>query len=271
MPLTSWYQQPDMVPKLLTSKSYHNVLSESVAVQDTTAYHIEQGLRLLKAGETSEANEHFELAQLSCACLGDLQRENLGPIYFNQHVASGRSCEAVKAAFAVPELLESFLKYLDVADLLRVQQVSRAMRDAIGASIALKRKLFLVPIMNSHLRVLPLRALHASPNIIIHGKCRLDKGPRKDSDIADPELASHNRHHDVDFRFTGQLRRVGTRIRSMFVTQPPIHEMSMTVQCCAGPAQMGTVIESSGGLTFGQLYDRAEQTLLAHENCRSRR
>jgi hypothetical protein len=72
------------------------------------------------------------------------------------------------------------------------------------------------------------------------------------------------------------LPRMGSRVRQMLITQPPLEEMTVALDCCPiydyGPIAFESPepdrkVSRAGGLTIGTLYDRAEQLLDEHRFC----
>lgn len=82
--------------------------------------------------------------------------------------------------------------------------------------------------------------------------------------------------HAAFYVLPGQvLPNIGSRIRRMFVTQPPVKQLSVTLNCCPSangyPAQYNNPpaqdVSNANGLTVGDLYDYTEKLLDQHRNC----
>ncbi|KAK5681081.1 hypothetical protein LTS10_006841 [Elasticomyces elasticus] len=183
---------------------------------------------------------------------------------------------AARKTFDVAELMELILAYLDNGDLLRMMQIDRTSRNTIMQSTVLQRKLHLLPDASSHLRLLPVIDLvrdtaetddsDDSPIELRHGHGRahyLDyQGP--------PEQALRREHRLVIASFHRRLPRLGSRIRSMLISQPPLTEMCMNISCCCpmyGAKHPQGRIQRDRGVTLGELYDFAERMIAQHENC----
>ncbi|KAK4961179.1 hypothetical protein LTR10_001669 [Elasticomyces elasticus] len=157
---------------------------------------------------------------------------------------------------------------------MRVDQTSR---NTIQASPSLQRKLHLLPDTIAHFRLIPLglftrlrRIPGTRPITIRHGHiCLLSAGQ-----FEDPEEAMRRSHSEVTVVFQKPLPRVGHRIRSMLIAQPPVYEMEMRTSCCFTPftdmdadEQLPYAVSNHKGVTFGDLHDLAERTMAEHANC----
>lgn len=244
------------------------------------------------------------LNQLNSGSLTDLKatllsaQSNVGELsqYFSHkfrqhsHFYNERRAEDSTTAckvFDIPELLEMVLQYLDVTDVLSIYQCSRNIRDSIDGSSQLQQQLSLraAPV-NSHLHF-PLRNLthdlFGHPSIgfstqehIVQGR-RRSLHERKADPIDDPTAEVHA----CFYLLSGQvLPGVGSRIRKMFITQPPIEEMYISLDCCPSyeypdyafapqPSTPVREIVKKGGLTVGDLYDRTKKLLDEHRYCPS--
>ncbi|KAK4895564.1 hypothetical protein LTR27_006347 [Elasticomyces elasticus] len=224
-----------------------------------------------EAGYTAQAVSLLESAQQSVLRLREHQRNCLAPAYFNQCVKPGGTTVSVQSVFAITELLEQILLDLSTADLLHARQANKRMCDVIEGSIPRKQKLFLLPDPGAYLEVLPTADLHTSldaPNIFM-------KRIRQSACILTPEYQPKRRLHNLQASFSLPLPNLGSRIRQMLITQPPIQQMVMTINCCELKEReeyglqplLAKRIINLAGLTLGELYDEAKQAITDHENC----
>jgi hypothetical protein len=181
--------------------------------------------------------------------------------------------------------------HLNVPDLLSFYQCNRAIRDTIEGSSKLQTQLSLrAAPSDSHLR-LPLRNLtkyagcskdsdyfFASPFSQVgfssyeHVGRRIPRTMQQKNEIDDRTVEIHACFHLLP----GQvLPRMGSRIRQMHIMQPPIEEMTVSLDCCpiyeyGVPSDSQKPVRKifrEGGLTVGALYDRTEQLLEEHRFC----
>ncbi|KAK3655733.1 hypothetical protein LTR56_003382 [Elasticomyces elasticus] len=182
-----------------------------------------------------------------------------------------------RKVFDITELAELIFTHLSIDDLLRMMRVDQTSRNTIQASPVLQRKLHLLPDTIAHLRLLPLRLFthprripRTQPITIRNGHiCLLSAGQSED-----PEEAMRRSYSEVTVVFQKPLPRVGDRIRSMLIAQPPVYEMEMRTSCCFTPftdmdgdEQLPYAVSNHKGVTFGDLHDLAERTMAEHANC----
>ncbi|KAK4895562.1 hypothetical protein LTR27_006345 [Elasticomyces elasticus] len=248
-------------------------LADAIAELTNVTDHLRRGMTLLTAGSTEEAVHPFESADASLLRLSERQRSIQYLIEFGLRMARRDHKTAARKAFDVAELTELILADLDNGDLLRMMQVDRTSRNTIMQSTVLQRKLHLLPDANAHLRLLPVIDLMRdtaetddsddSAIELHHGHGRahyLDyQGP--------PEQALRREHRQVIASFHGRLPRLGSRIRSMLISQPPLTEMCMNIGCCCPMYGPPGRIQRDRGITLGDLYDFAERLIAQHENC----
>ncbi|KAK5706626.1 hypothetical protein LTR97_001616 [Elasticomyces elasticus] len=143
-----------------------------------------------------------------------------------------------RKVFDITELAELIFTHLGTDDLLRMMRVDQTSRNTIQASPSLQRKLHLLPDTIAHFRLIPLglftrprRIPGPRPITIRHGHiCLLSAGQSED-----PEEAMRRSYSEVTVVFQKPLPRVGDRIRSMLIAQPPVYEMEMRTNCCFTP------------------------------------
>ncbi|KAK3647306.1 hypothetical protein LTR56_008137 [Elasticomyces elasticus] len=154
-----------------------------------------------------------------------------------------QACHTTSVVFAIPELAEHVLKFVDNEDILRLQGVSRTFNKIIEGSSTLQRRLGLQPDADGH---------HALPLDNSHGlsHCRGFPGFGCYSRAADSDLSNalgHNLHalqqlcsrpqppaELADFKVhtwleinDGKLPSIGSTYQAMLLCQPPISKMTM--------------------------------------------
>ncbi|KAK5701377.1 hypothetical protein LTR17_022660 [Elasticomyces elasticus] len=128
----------------------------------------------------------------------------------------------------IPELAELIFANLDIHDLLSMMRVDRTSRNTILGSPVLKKNLHLLPDTSAHLRLLPTsqmstRLSNPSGNsvTIVHGHIHLLSIGLFGNSLQ--EL--RRQHSQVTATFQHPLPRIGARVKSMQVSQPPMYEM----------------------------------------------
>ncbi|KAK5723214.1 hypothetical protein LTR15_004911 [Elasticomyces elasticus] len=264
-----------MLPYLTTSTPLitpqsREALVGTVKEQFKLKHDLDIALQALKNGNSAQAISLLESAQQSILRLSEHQQNCLAPEYFNRCSKPGRSTLAAHKTFGITELLVDILRELSTADLLRVQQVNKRMCDVIDDSTALKQKLFLLPDPKAHLEVLPTAELYTlnAPSIFT-------KRIRQSACILTSEYQPNRRLHNLQVSFCLPLPKLGSRIRQMLITQPPIQQVVMTINCCEAKERenyglqplLAKRVVNLAGLTLGELYDEAKQAITDHKNC----
>lgn len=195
--------------------------------------------------------------------LGDFLTELLTSTPFNEVIpASGNP--AAQKALAVPELLETVLLALPVEDLSRVQRVSRHFYDAVEGSAKLQEQLSQRTRLSAFFRT-PFRSMRKN-----NFACSLE--------LAHDEVTGLVLNDGTLTAWFGNVALVpGSRIRSKFIVQPPVKEMTSYINCCEmnldaqadryGHLDDIAMVRNESGLTIGDLYDAARRLAQAHEHC----
>lgn len=217
--------------------------------------------------------------------------------------------DIARKVFNIPEMLDMILSKLDIPDILKMTQVSHALKDAIGSSTKLQVQLGLrAGPEDAHLRALSyhlpgppvsdgsfscmiendqfchFRSSHSGSTIdfwqlvgkcdrqegCIMVKCQCESCPRH-------MLTFHSFLFVALFNVSSSehLPNIGSAYRSMYIANPPIKQMSVTVSCCH-PGRMYQLhtnhhnlpsVESEDGLTIGDLYNFTKNTMHEHRTC----
>ena len=184
---------------------------------------------------------------------------------------------AVHKVFSIPEILENILRELTIIDILDVQQVNRTFRDTVNSSPMLQRQLFLAADKSCNLRALerPHRSSELNSEAVIVSCVHY---PDEDCAFA------HG--YELFARFESRLLKTGSRVRRMYICQPPITSMTYRPECCRGATRLEwtefgdawfnrikawdaepPTIENDDGLTIGDSYDVAADLQIAHKMC----
>ncbi|KAK5706627.1 hypothetical protein LTR97_001617 [Elasticomyces elasticus] len=239
---------------------------------------LEVALQALKAGNAIEATlllgiypcEHNQSVQR----LGEHQRNCLTSTYFNQCVKPGIPSAGAHTVFGITEILELILRELSTAELLSAQRVSHRMRDVIDGSKDLMQRLFPLPNHGSRIDVLSTAGFDG--NFMRQtGNMRISKLCYVRPTEAQNDQSNGRLYFGVEVPFNQPLPWVGSRIRQMFITQPPAKSFTMAINCCdpddrellgAEPLPAAQ-ITNPAGVTIGELYDEAQRAMQQHINC----
>ena len=192
--------------------------------------------------------------------------------------------EIAQRTFNITELLELILENLSIPDILSFYQLNKAMRDAIEHSPKLQTRLCLRESPpDSHLRT-PISNLMKHAGDIDSGLGGAVGFSCYSVQVwtalpINYKIENDSHTFSIVAFFTplpGQrLYHMGNRYRSMFICQPPIRKMKVSMECCenyqplANPPVLGEsrTISSERGLTIGDLYDCAKALMKEHRWC----
>ena len=192
----------------------------------------------------------------------------LNPIFYNERIPSViDGIPAAHRTFAVPELLEMILNYVDTPDILSFQHVNHALYDTINESSNLQRLLSLrADDRGSPIRM-PFREYTHRTRGGFFCYAALRKHPlpldtERQNIITISAAFADRRRRGADCHH--RLPRIGARWRRMFICQPPVHKMEAKTTCCAAISSVESPPHSAG-LTIGDLHDASDR--LAAEHC----
>ena len=227
---------------------------------------------------------------------------------FHKSVSSARSNVRkgrAKKAFQVPELLEAVLSCLDVPNLLKAQQVCKHFKGVIDESAKLQRRMGLKAADADSFLELPLRGVvmtgqpyrglfgGAALTFNVAGPCDMagqsyltsgfGMGPGGFHDAREETIVEEASVSILVRPFKGdRLPKVGSRIGSMLVCQPPVKQMTFTSSCCTpiglfGGGRIrhnGTVapaehpkLTNATGITVGDILTQAHKMIAEHRLC----
>ena len=163
-----------------------------------------------------------------------------------------------EASLAIPrvlyttELLEAVLVHVDLRDLFRICTVCKAFNDTIAGSLKLERKIFLKPITQPHIDLLPTSTI---PGLKVYLE----------------------RHHDHIWKWVSKFSvnyqpgatQFGSKARSMQLSRHPITELRAYPNFCnyCLVERHGRDFIRPNGITLGDICDVSEQILLDREAC----
>ena len=182
----------------------------------------------------------------------------IDPKFFNERRLPDSN--VANKVLQIPELLELILLNLGPFDILNVASTCHGIKNIVNASSKLQVSLFQKPTSNI-----------GTQNDTFQTPFGLFEFPGFTVDASFPDRPAQQGHIDAWFifkekRFT--LPRVGSKIRSMFICQPAIKNMDVTVTCRAhNYTKDMTAVFSETGLTFQDLYNVAGYILRAEHFC----
>ena len=162
---------------------------------------------------------------------------------------------AMDCVFGISELLNMILESdLHARDLLRAMQVNQAFRKTIQDSTTLARKMGLSPWEPQA----PMSPFPADMISTVAPSWFQVTYTFADDDRAGLSVEAH-------FDPTRSLPTLGSRPRSMLITQPPIYCMTTIGDCC--PKTRGRIVACGTGITLGHVYDEIRSLRQAHLYC----
>ncbi|KAK3639886.1 hypothetical protein LTR56_010224 [Elasticomyces elasticus] len=217
---------------------------------------------------------------------------------FKDAYSKDQACTTCSDVFLIPELVEHILDFVNVEDVLRVQQVNKSLRKIIDVACMIQRGLGLQSDLDGYLH-LPL-AVHpkvehqrnfpgfscraeilSNPLVSVMEHCIITHDVRRALPPAQrPEARVCAR---IECSEGGRLPEIGIKYRDMLVCQPPITSMTMKISYFPNTDkwteeedwkilpipdwgdeddQAWPVVTTAGlGLTLGEMWDGAKELL----------
>ena len=174
-----------------------------------------------------------------------------------------------KQVFDIPELAEMVLLNLPAQDVFNATRAYRELASSATSSAKVQTMLGLRGDKNSFWRCHfgGRYGKHASGSYLNGISCELaersywDPGPQEEVQIIGTIYTSRMRGKTV-----GSKPSIGSRVRSMLLCQPPVYEIKAKPSCC-GSKMHPIVIESTTGVTVGDLMDAEEKLTREHRLC----
>jgi len=180
--------------------------------------------------------------------------------------------------FNMPELFELIMMQLHARDIFAMQLVNTTMCAMVKGSSRLQRYIGLRPDPNAHFHTQFAR--HRTP--LAKSLLCCAETERVYHWFNPPEQSSREPDElGIYAVFTGckpDLEGLGEACRSMLICQPPITEMSITVECCNGVSRphghprppdsmLPKPIKRDGGITVGDIIEETLRLIKEHEMC----
>ncbi|KAI5369866.1 Putative F-box domain-containing protein [Septoria linicola] len=218
-------------------------------------------------------------AQSSAAGLDGHLRNTGRPSLYAERCPDGAR-ELAQRVFDVPELLELILSKLPVLELLKSYRVNRQWHSAIESSANLQRQLSLRPdtvdgyfqnVFQGRICGEVLPGFGTRSGFSTHrGLSSREETIPGNEILFKADFASSTDYYAMP-------GKCGTRIRKMYVCQPPIKEMNTYVECCRYNFNHHTddhdrpsaVVRNEKGLTIGDLLDKTNEMLDLHKYCQN--
>lgn len=172
---------------------------------------------------------------------------------------------AVTSVLEIPELLQAIIIELPIRNIFQARRVSRLWRDAIGDSLAIRKKLFLKqtekvvapsPVIHAPIQGKIEYACHFEPNNtfmnLLHGAVFDGRDQKR------PGFVAMTRNFRIgDDIGHGRSRSFG----SMFITQPPCTTAVVRVIGDFKPIAVGCSLRNSEGLRCKDVVEVVEKML----------
>ncbi|KAK4895563.1 hypothetical protein LTR27_006346 [Elasticomyces elasticus] len=267
---------PSLLALALQTQSLHH--AKAVSEKTKIAGDLQLGMDLYNAGQPQEAVAPLEAAEFAILGARERQQGLLRVIESSVRLIRHDIVTPARRVIDLPELAELIFMQLDIEDLLRMMRVDQTSRTTILSTPALQRKLHLLPNANAHVHLLPTTRL-ADPRyrrnsnggvVVTHGNL-LPRLSRFSISNEKREQELRLEYSQVLVRFHNPLPRLGARIRSMLVSQPPVYKMEVRLNCCkplcASPMIDIPHLTNNGGLTMGDFHEAAGKLMEQHTNC----
>ena len=215
------------------------------------------------AGARQDQWDHKKLADISLALqrnangIGRYLSYQIKPKFYNERRLPDSN--VADRVLQIPELLELILLNLGAFDILNVASTCHGIQNIVNVSSKLQVRLFQKPASNIGAENDPFQ----TPFGLFERR-----GFTVDAFL--PDSPAHQAY--VDACFTSKddftLPRVGSKIRSMFICQPAIKNMEVTVKCAAHDYNKEMIaVFSETGLKFQDLYNVAGNIIRGEHLC----
>lgn len=188
------------------------------------------------AAQVEAVRTLLEDAKEDCAAIKHGVEDAMGRLHIDHRVPP--TPHLANKVFGTPGLLENILTFASIPDLLRAYRVNKTFLNLIEGSALLQRRLGLLPDHDCHLR-LPAQQLitHSSgvdmDSVFFGGiSSRLTGESVLEPNTVPIQInggAYRLRNKTAELV---KIRPLGERCRNMLITQPPIKEMRVYLQCC---------------------------------------
>lgn len=166
---------------------------------------------------------------------------------------------AVQQVFGNSDLVENILSNLEVRELFRCHGISKSIHETLNESPVLQKKMFLKPDLQADFTF-------ATTADFPHLECICDEGTNLVSldygmRVSDPDLPIFGcaKLHEHSSRVS-----MGSNVRRMLLTQPPVSEVTFATDCCMGADE---VFRPGRHVTIQDVYDKGCELMTKHEFC----
>lgn len=242
---------------------------------------LEQALAKLRVQAATDHSEavaaSLQQAETSALAVRSFLNFCIEDIPIASRPSAGSSVKA-QQVFDTPELLEHILLDLPVRLLISAPLVNRTFASTCYNSQYIQRRLGLRPDPNAS-----LTTTFYSPLEFWTFHCTINAGRSQ----GDSSISTKGTKYYISARFGSYARndqwlpKLGTRVRTMLICQPPVNKIKAYLNCCCPPKErswMGSAttrarrttpetLRSQSGITVGDLYDAAERLAKEHALC----
>nr|POF12738.1 hypothetical protein CFP56_09890 [Quercus suber] len=216
--------------------------------------------KVINSAESTRA--HHQQMQTLANSLQDIVEPTARP--------SEASALVSRRVFAIPELMEHVLSYLEPAELLVAQRMNQSANLAVRSSFRLQRQL--------HLRCDRSRYFSTVfqkdnfPGLSVDVRKTQVNGVDWFWDQQTSSSSDESSRARLTIRFDGNtaLLRAGKRCRSILVCQPALKSLNVQPTCCFADyivAPAARLASTGGGVTVGDLFDAVETARKEHRSC----
>lgn len=198
------------------------------------------------------------------------------------HCLTPRTSALADKVFGMPELAEYILTFVSVPDLLRLYRVNKTFYNTIEGSGLLQRRLGLRADPTAHLALPSEHLVYHSEGVDMN-EMFYSSGHLSDDAHTIPDqnrmpvkinVCTYSCHSKGGDEI--KLRKLGERCQKMLITQPPIKEMGVYMQCCMPryrpyrdrqtepPLE---VVKCETGITTAQIWEVVQRTQKEHRLC----
>ncbi|KAM3418271.1 hypothetical protein BST61_g4272 [Cercospora zeina] len=182
--------------------------------------------------------------------------------------------------FDVPELLELVLSKLPVLELLKCYRVNPQWSGAIQSSVNLQRQLSLrSDTLDGHFQSVFRGRICGYSEVLPGFGTRAYFSTHRALSSHEETLPGNEILFKAEFASTTDpfrmSKQIGSRVRRMFICQPPVKELRVYLECCRynfthhaeDHDRHSATVANANGLTIGDLLDKTVEMLEAHKFC----
>lgn len=204
----------------------------------------------------------------------DVAEDSL-PIENTHHKHLSSPSKAMEA-FHIPEIAENILKRLIPEDLLRTTQIDRKIFNIIHDSPLLRRNLFLEPRLTGPFEMFPSTLDVGVSTMMWPRSLGPDPLYSRVTSTVNEWVTSNSMFLSIESDVRLAEGRVGARVASMFVCQPPVYVMQVSIPHCDSwkleqPTPADTcerfTLKAKNGIKIGHMVDAIKNIRESHSSC----